>query len=123
MVMYWLGIADILFLLKCLKKPTEYFDVFEFIGFSGNRTCSGIQGKLQHKYSRTSRSRHFYFTRIVRLWNAPPVLDTTMSLPSLKLHLAKFFWNNFLNHFDTNNICTFHFYVLVAPVLFSHSSH
>lgn len=105
-LMYWLEIADVLFFVKCLKNPNDSFNVLDFVEFSTSKTRAGNRRKLQHKYCKT---RNFFFHRIVRLWNALPELDITLSLPSLKFHLAKFFWNIFLTHFDVNNTCTYHF--------------
>ena len=38
-------------------------------------TRSSIRGKLVFHYKRTSVGRHYYFNRLVRLWNALPEVN------------------------------------------------
>ena len=56
--------------------------------------------KLVHQLSKTNLSRHTYFSRIARLWNTLPPIDTTMSLHSLKSTLKVIFWENFLAYLN-----------------------
>ena len=121
-LMYWLEIADVLFFMKSLRGQNDSFNVLDYVAFTSSRTRSGNRKKLQHKYCRTTKRRNFFFHRIVRLWNALPVLDTNLSLPALKFHLAKFFWNHFLTHFDVNNTCTYHFVCPCSTCIQLHST-
>ncbi len=48
-------------------------------------------------------TRHFYFHRIVRLWNSLPQLDLSLSLETLKKKLYDHFWAHFITNFDSSN--------------------
>ena len=71
-LMYWLELHDILYLVKALKFPSDNMPILRYIFFSKSNTQSSCRNRLQHNYCRTSVSRHFYFHRIVRLWNKIP---------------------------------------------------
>uniref|UniRef100_A0A1X7VH42 Uncharacterized protein n=1 Tax=Amphimedon queenslandica TaxID=400682 RepID=A0A1X7VH42_AMPQE len=67
-LMMYFEVNDISFFLSSVKAPNPAFDTLQFVSFStsGTRSC-GI--KLQHQFSCSNSSRHFYFTRLPRLWN------------------------------------------------------
>lgn len=67
---------------------------------------SGSKAKL----TSTNRSCHFYFNRIARLyaWNALHPIDISLSLPTIKLRLQHFFWSHFWDHFDPDDLGSFH---------------
>ena len=90
----------------------------KFISFSSSSTRSSTFKKLQHRYYRTTANRHFYFNRIVLLWNKLPPIDTSNSYKSIKKFLLSFFWQYFLEHFDDNS-CTFH---IICPCSQCYSS-
>ena len=56
----------------------------------------------------TSLHRHFYFTRIVRLWNYVPVIDISLPPEIIKNQLVKYLWYNFSANFNSEFPCTFH---------------
>ena len=116
-LMYWLEIADVLFFMKSLRGQKDSFNVLDYVAFTSSRTRSGNRKKLWHKYCRTTKCRNFFFHRTVRLWNAFPVY-TNLSLPALKFHLVKYFWN----HFDLNNTCTYHFVCPCSTCIQLHST-
>ena len=64
--MYWLEIQDIMFLVKCLKEPSDNFNIFSYVSFSSGTTRSAASRKLIHKFTKFCSSRHFYFSRIVK---------------------------------------------------------
>ena len=108
--MYWLEIQDIMLLIRNLKDTSDANDLKKYIKFVNNRTrANGV--KLEHKFVRLTTTRNFFFIRIVRLWNALPrgVLDLESSLNTNKTHLTKYLWKHFMENFDPNNLCTFHF--------------
>ena len=107
-LMYWLELQDLLFLIKCLKEPSDNFNPLSFISFVNSNTRSATANKLKVNFNRTCHSRHFYFNRIVRLWNSLPVIDLSLSYATLKSTLRQLFWKHFITHFDSNNPCTFH---------------
>ena len=108
-VMYWLELQDVLFLIKCIKFPSDNFNIFDYISFNNTCTRHHTNHKLQHRYCRTTAMRHFYFVRIVRLWNSLPFIDLNNSFSTIKRYLYSYFWNHFIQYFDSVNICTFHF--------------
>ena len=69
---------------------------------------STARNKVRVNFNKTSHPHHCYFNRIVRLWNALPPLDLSLSFSTLKLHLKQLFWKHFIVHFSPSNLCTFH---------------
>ena len=102
-------IADIMFLIKSLKSPSSHFNIADFISFNISNTQSSSYLKLRHSVSKTNIQGHFYFHRIPRLWNSLPLLDTSLSIPSIRARLRKHFWNHFVTNFDPNNLCSYHY--------------
>ena len=99
-LMYWLELHDILYLVKALKFPSDNMPILRYISFSKSNTQSSCHNRLQHNYCRTSVSHHFYFNRIVRLWNKLPSIDLSRSIPSIKYNLISHLWEHFNIHFD-----------------------
>ena len=60
-------INDIIFFIKCLKHPSEYFDIFNYVTFCSSHTWSSTHFKLRHSLAKKNSVRHFYFNRIPRL--------------------------------------------------------
>ena len=106
-ISYWLEILDVMFLIKCLQDPTDSLNIFEYVSFSSGPTCSGSTYKLVCKYKRTTATRHFYFNRVVRLWNSLPPFDLSLSFSSLKQQVYNFYLNDLLPDFNIDNPCTF----------------
>ncbi|XP_064381995.1 uncharacterized protein LOC135330937 isoform X2 [Halichondria panicea] len=112
-LMNWLELQDVIFAVRCLQKPVDNFDITEFISFSTSNTRLSSNHKLVHKgHHRSNTTRHFYFKRLVRLWNALPFIDLSHSMSTIKNQLYKHFWDSFLERFDQSIICTYH---LVCP--------
>ena len=107
--MYWLEIQDIMCLVKCLKEPSDNFNIFSYVSFSSGTTRSTASRKLIHNFTKFCSSRHFYFNRIVRLWNALPPVNLNDSILTIKHNIHTHFWCHFLAHFDSDNVCSFHF--------------
>ena len=111
-LMHWLDLQDLVFLVKCLKDPHDTIGIYRYINFvNSDRTRASTVNKLQHRFSRLSSTRHFYFVRIARLWNSIPVgiIDLNLSAQSNKSRLRSFLWEHFEKNFDSNNLCSFHF--------------
>ena len=73
-LMYYFELCDLMFFIKNIKHPSECFNIKDYITFS-NCACStrsSAHYKLRHNQTATSSYRHFYFNRIVRLWNSLP---------------------------------------------------
>ena len=103
-----LELQDIIFLIKCFKDPSENFNPLRFISFITHSSRSATNHKLKVNFKRTSHTRHFYFNRVVRLWNCLPSLDSSLSYSSLKYSIKQMFWSYFIKHFNPNITCTFH---------------
>ena len=72
-LMYWLDLQDLVFLVKCLKDPHNTMNIYRYVNFvSTNKTRASTTNKLQHKLARLSTTRHFYFIRVVWIWNSLP---------------------------------------------------
>ena len=113
-LMHWLELQDVMFLVKCFKDPSENFNPLTFVSFITHSTRSATNHKLTVNFKRTSTTRHFYFNRVVRLWNYLPTLDLSLSYSTLKYKLKQIFWAHFTDHFNSSNICTFH---ILCPCL------
>ena len=70
--------------------------------------------QLQIKFARNNYSRHFYFIRIAKVWNKLPsnLINLDSSLGTIKKKTSDFLVSDFLENFDTNNLCSFH---MVCP--------
>ena len=90
-----------------MKAPTDHFDIRNHIQFAKNPTRSGTSSKLVHAKALQSSQHHFYFNRIVRLWNHLPVIDTSFSIDTIKNQLTVYLWK----HFTTR--------IPFAPTIFS----
>ena len=105
-LMYWLELNDIMYLVKSIKYPPDNVSIFEFVSFTNSPSRPN---KLKHNYCRTSKARHFYFNRIVRLWNSLPPIDLTRSPRTIKHLLINHLWDHFLTNFEPLNHCTLHY--------------
>ena len=109
--MYFLEFIDILFLIKSLKSPTPAFNIhhYNIATFNTSTTRSGSSNKLIHKFASTNNACHFYFNRITHLWNSLPVIDLNLDISTAKSKLYQYFWKHFDQHFNSNNIHTYHY--------------
>ncbi len=87
----WLELQDILFLVKCFQVPSDNFQISQFVKFTEGCTRAAARGKLAYQYKRTSVGRHFYFNRVVRLWNVLPEVNLEASYRSIKARLRSHF--------------------------------
>ena len=103
-------VNNITFFITSVKMPTSNFNILQYVSFSSTTTCScGI--RLRHQLSHYNSSRHFYFTRLPRLWDKlskyVDLLDCSVSLA--KSRLCRFMWSYFEDFFCSNDLCTYHF--------------
>ena len=108
-LMYFLELNDILFLVKSLKSPTSAFNIHKYVIFNTSTTRSGTSNKLIHNFTPTMQAHHFYFNRIVRLWNSLPCIDLSLTINTIKSNLYSFFWKHFVTHFNSDNVHTLHY--------------
>jgi len=111
-LMYTYELNDLMFLIKCLKQPSDHFNIYHHIQFATSSTRFGNSNKLVHPKSSSSTHQHFYFNRIVRLWNHLPIIDTSLSIHQLKLYFTRFLWREFSTKFTSDLPCTMH---IVCP--------
>lgn len=109
MMLYELN--DIMFFIKNVKEPSDSFDILKYVTFNSSTTRSS-KHKLAHSRSCCNSQRHFYFTRLIRLWNTLPIIDLNLSLDTLRHHIKSYMWSVFCSQFQSLNPCSFH---LVCP--------
>ena len=110
-LMYILELHDVMFAVACLKSSHKKFDILNFIIFSSQTTRSSSQFKLVHQQAYSTRSRHFYFNCLPRLWNSLPPIDLELCYKYItcKCHLRNHLWDHFTRNFDSHRSCTFHY--------------
>ena len=107
-IMYWFEIQDILYLIKRLQCPDD-LSIYNHVHFASSNTRFGTKSKLRYNHTRTSICRHFFFNRIVKLWNSLPHINLDLPFNAIKHLIIKFMWDQFTTNFDPSNTCTFHF--------------
>ena len=108
-LMTWLELQDIMFLVRCLKRTPDNLKITKVLSFVSSTTRAASNNKLCHNFSRLTIVHHFYYNRIVRLWNAIPTIDISQSYTSIKNKISAFLWDKFLVNFNTDNPCTLHY--------------
>ena len=112
-LMRWFELQDIMFIVKYMQQQSD--DIRELVSFTSSKTRAGCSGhSLQIKFARNNYSRHFYFIRIAKVWNKLPsnLINLDSSLGTIKKKTSDFLVSDFLENFDTNNLCSFH---MVCP--------
>jgi len=102
-----------MFLVKSLKTLTDFFNIYHYVHFASNATRSGTSLKLVHNKPLSSTHQHFFFTRIVRLWNYLPDIDLSLHTNQINKQLKSFLWNYFINKFNPDLLCAHHVICLV----------
>ena len=97
-LMFELELQDIMFCIKSLKSTSGHFSIMEYISFNQNHTRSGDGNKMSHSRSHLNSSRHYYFNRLPRMWNALPTINLDLST---KRNLTKFFTDHFIRKFSS----------------------
>ena len=101
-------ITDILFFIKSLKEPTDYFG---YVSFSSGRTCLSTHLKLRHASATINNSsKNLYFNRLPGFGTLSPFWTLIQSIATIKTKLYQHFWRHFTANFDPdNNICSYHY--------------
>ena len=107
-LMYVFELNDLMFFVKSLKAPTDHFNIYQHVHFTKNSTRSGAYSKLVHRKTASSTHQHFYFNRIVRLWNHMPTVDLSVSTDLIKTQLTAFLRNRFISTFNSDHLCSYH---------------
>ena len=120
-LMYIFEISDILFLIKTYKHPTNNFNINTYISFSaGNTKSCGVE--LRHNASSINKEYHFYFNRIIRLWNSLPIIDLNLPINVIKSKIKDYFWQHFITDFDPDNIRKLHYLCPCGSCINHHST-
>ena len=99
---------DICFFVKSIKQPSSSFNILNYVSFSCNNTRSGSFLKLVQSLVLNNRHKHFFFIRIVRLWNSLPPIDIhTSSYSSIVASIKSLLWDHFVAVFDPANSCSY----------------
>ena len=107
----WFEYLDVIFLINCFKQPQDHFNIFQYVQFLSSNSRSSSHSKLKCSLpsSSTNNLRFIYANRVVRIWNALPVIDIDLSIPTIKQKLKSFLWNHFITNFNPNQPCTWHY--------------
>ena len=110
--MYIYDLADIMFFIKSVKFPSEKFNILDDVEFtSGSTRSAGL--KLKRKSASTNNVMNSYFKFIVYpdcgILNSIPIIDLSYPLTTIKFKLKNYFWNHFIDNFDSNKFCTFYY--------------
>ena len=95
-------------IIKSLKSPSDNFDIRDHISFTSKSTRSGTHHKLIHPRTTSAAQRHFYFNRIVRLYNYLLAINISLPTNDIKCQLIQHLWTHFSNNFNSDRACTFH---------------
>ena len=108
-LMMFYELQDLAFFVHSLKNPNNSFDILSHVQFCNNRsTRSATFNKLKVcQPSKSTHLNHFYFKRLVHLWNSLPPMDLNKSFDSIYLKIKSVFWTKFMESFDSSNLCTF----------------
>ena len=68
---------DLMFFIKCLKYPSNSFNILHYVSFCSGTSISSTLQKLMFPSARITLTlqRHLYFLRLPRLWNYLPQID------------------------------------------------
>lgn len=104
----WMELQDVLFFLALLKNPPDNFILSKYVLYTAP-TRSAPSGKLRPaspSIPRVNSTRHYYFNRLIRIWNSLPILDIDSPMSSLKRRVYDIYWDHFTSHFITEQHCT-----------------
>ena len=87
--MYAIGILPLILKLKEECRLTKQVWFADDASAAATSTCCHLR--------RTTAS----FVRIVRLWNSLPFIDLSNSFRTIKWYLCSYFWNHFIQYFDS----------------------
>ena len=118
-----------MFLVKCMKDTGEDLDISSYMSFVYSCTRATSTTKLKHNFNHFTTSRHFYFNRVIHIWNAIPFFDISQFYSSLNHQIVSFLWDHFIVHFKLTLIphalliSTVHApHVLIYPIFDSYKN-
>ena len=114
-VSLWLEAQDVLLLIKLMIDPPSGFRLEEYIIFTSSSTRASSLNKIKSSrllIPRLKVTRHFFFNRVIRIWNSLPYIDIQLPYPSIKRHILDIFWQYFLQAYSIDNPCS---WCIVCP--------
>ena len=90
--------------------PPDNFSISDYIIFLDSSTRSSSQGKIRSALPlpKSSLSNHFYFNRIVRIWNSLPLIDLDSPFSSIKKQIYSIYWDYFITSYSLDNSCSWY---------------
>ena len=79
-------IFDIIFLVKSMKSPSAYFNIYNFFKPCNHSTCSSSSFNLRYSLSRNNTISSSYSNRPPKLWNHLQPQDISLSLHPLDIY-------------------------------------
>ena len=108
-------VYDIMFFIKSLRKLIPY-NILEYLSFQHDNITRVTRNRviglnLTYTLTRLETSAHFYPIRLAHLWNKLSVefrtkLISPLTIPTIKTLLNKHYYDKLVDHFETNNTCT-----------------
>ena len=98
-------IADIMFLIRTIKFPSDHFNINNFVEFSYHKTRAAT-------YCTLFVVTHLTETFISIGFLACGILCHLLTLASpstIKTKLRHYFWDKFMTSFDCNVTCSYHY--------------
>ena len=117
--MMQLELYDLVFFIKSFKNPSDSFNILDFVSFGSGSSRSVINQRLMFSSARITSpvQRHFYFSRLPRLWNFLPHFDLNKSIQSIKSDIKAFSGNDFWKLLILRNYAHFMLFALVPDAL------
>ena len=105
----FLEVQDILLFIRLIQDPPDNLPITDFV-FLDSSTHSSSKGKIRSSLPppKSAVSNHFYFNRIIRIWNSLPFLDLDSSYSSLKKQIYTIYWDYFISSYSLNNSCSWY---------------
>ena len=104
---YWLYTR---YARRVLHFNAFHFDISRYVSLCSSQTRLSSHRKLRHAPPTSNNSsRNFYFNRLPRLWKSLPLLDISLSIPTIITKLYQHFWGHFSAIFDPDNLCSYHY--------------
>ena len=109
-LMYWLEIQDVGFPSSvAYKTPCRTSTSLTMCPLvTSMHPCIHLKRSKTKLTSRCSTTSHFYFNRVVKLWNKLPIV-LSESYTKNKHDICVFLWDHFIKNFNSDIPCSYHF--------------